>query len=70
MDSPRRSWLKAFTWQLLGLLVSTLIGAGFTGSFAEGAGLALTLASVGMVLYVVHERCWGSIEWGRNATER
>jgi len=69
MDSPRRSWLKALTWQLLGLLVSTGIGAAFTGSVAQGAGLAMTLALVGLVLYVVHERLWGCIAWGRPGSE-
>ena len=64
MDSPRRSIIKAVSWQLVGLAVSFAVGTGFTGDVAGGARIALTLAVVGGVLFTLHERLWARVRWG------
>lgn len=66
MDSPRRTAAKAITWQAMGLLVMTGIGYGVTGSVGAGGSIAVLGAGVGTVCYVVHERVWARIRWGRD----
>ena len=56
---------KAVTWQLLGLVTTTVIGWVITGSAAASAGLAASSAAVGFVCYVLHERLWHVVPWGR-----
>ena len=66
MDSPRRTAAKAITWQAMGLLVMTGIGYGVTGSVGAGGSIAVLGAGVRTVYYVVHERVWARIRWGRD----
>jgi len=65
MESPTRTIAKAVSWQLLGLLSMTLIGYLYTGSLAAAGSLALVTAIVGAVCYVLHERAWNRVAWGR-----
>ena len=64
-DSPRRSIVKALTWQAVGLLVMTTITWLVTGSVTTGGAIALLGAATGMVTYVLHERLWAQVGWGR-----
>lgn len=70
MDSAGRSIAKAVSWQALGLISSTLIAYGFTGSLAESGALAFTSMGVASVVYVLHERIWNAVGWGRNGHGR
>ncbi|WP_114287475.1 DUF2061 domain-containing protein [Candidatus Halocynthiibacter alkanivorans] len=65
MDSRRRLWAKAITWQVLGLFSMTALGAAFTGSFTAGGYFALAAAAIGLISYVIHERLWARVQWGR-----
>ncbi|NCC21264.1 MAG: DUF2061 domain-containing protein [Alphaproteobacteria bacterium] len=65
MESCTRSLVKAITWQLLGLCTTTVITFLFTGSLAEAAGLTVSLTLVALVMYVIHERIWQFVRWGR-----
>ena len=65
METRKRTLTKAFLWQLLGLAVMALIGWAMTGSATLGGGLALANAAVGFVTYVLYERVWARIGWGR-----
>lgn len=65
MDSPARSIVKAVTWQLLGLLTMTLLAWAATGSLTAAGGLALGAAATGFVCFILHERIWARIRWGR-----
>lgn len=64
MDSRARSIAKAISWQILGLIVTALIGWLYTGSLQQAGGFAVTLQLVGFVIYVVHERAWQAVPWG------
>lgn len=66
METHARTLAKAATWQLLGLLAMTLIGYAFTGSIGAGGALALASTACGTVTYVVHERAWARVRWGRH----
>lgn len=65
MDSTRRTLFKALTWQALGLITTGTIGYVFTGSVVESGALAVTSALLGLICYVMHERLWTRIAWGR-----
>jgi len=66
MDRPRRTFAKAATWQALGLLTMTVIGYVITGSVGAGGSIAAAGAGVGAVCYVIHERVWARVRWGRD----
>ena len=66
METTRRAIAKAVTWQLMGLVVMTAITYAITGSVAEGGLIAVVGAASGLATYVLHERVWSGIAWGRN----
>ncbi|QYO75350.1 DUF2061 domain-containing protein [Devosia salina] len=65
MESPARSIVKAITWQLLGLVTMTALAWLATGSLAAAGGLAISGALSGFVCFILHERLWARISWGR-----
>lgn len=66
MDSRRRSIVKAVVWNLIGLATMSLVGLAATGSVTLGGTLALVNTGVGLVMYVLYERVWSGILWGRH----
>ncbi|NVO55481.1 DUF2061 domain-containing protein [Rhodobacteraceae bacterium B1Z28] len=66
METRRRSVVKAVVWNAMGLAVMTLVGLIATGSAAVGGALALINTAIGLTLYVIYERVWAGISWGRN----
>lgn len=64
-ESKTRTWLKAILWQAIGLLSMTIIGYLTTGSLQQGGVFALYSTLFGLVMYVVYERLWTRISWGR-----
>lgn len=65
-ESTTRSLAKAVTWQLTGLVTMTLLAWHATGDIAAAGGLALSGAATGFVCFVLHERLWARIRWGRH----
>jgi len=49
----------------MGLGVMTLVGLVATGSAAVGGTLAVVNTAIGLTMYVVYERIWAGITWGR-----
>lgn len=70
METRRRSLVKAVIWNLIGLLSMTLVGLVATGSVALGGTLAVVNTLVGFTCYLVYERVWAGIGWGRGAVGR
>lgn len=66
MDTRRRSVVKAVVWNVIGLAVMTIIGLIATGSAAIGGTLAVINTAIGLTMYVLYERVWAGIQWGRN----
>ncbi|WP_299893805.1 DUF2061 domain-containing protein [uncultured Ruegeria sp.] len=66
METRRRSVVKAIAWNAMGLATMTLVGLVATGSVAVGGALALINTAIGLTLYVIYERLWAGISWGRN----
>ncbi len=66
METGKRTILKAILWNMLGLLSMAGVGYAATGSAALGGGLALANTVIGFVCYVLYERVWARIHWGRH----
>mgnify|MGYP001086068743 CR=1 FL=1 len=66
METRQRSIVKAVIWNLIGLGVMALVGFVATGSFAVGGTMALINAAIGLMTYVLYERLWQNIRWGRH----
>ncbi|MDX1743838.1 MAG: DUF2061 domain-containing protein [Ruegeria sp.] len=66
METRQRSVVKAVLWNAMGLVVMTLVGLIATGSAAVGGTLAIVNTAIGLTLYVIYERVWAGITWGRN----
>ncbi len=58
--------MKALVWNAMGLAMMTLVGLIATGSAALGGMVALVNTAIGLTLYVIYERVWAGISWGRN----
>ena len=67
METTRRSFVKAVVWTLIGLISMTLTGLWLTGSAEVGGTLALINTGLGLVSYVIYERVWARVTWGRQA---
>ncbi|MHC1635402.1 MAG: DUF2061 domain-containing protein [Candidatus Methanospirareceae archaeon] len=65
-DSWIRSWTKSFTWRVLGIVILVLISYFVTGSLAKASVITFVFHGIRVVLYVLHERAWELIEWGRS----
>lgn len=65
METARRTLVKALVWQALGLVVMALVGWAFTGSVALAGGMAAANMAIGFATYLIHERIWARVRWGR-----
>lgn len=65
METPKRTWTKAILWQVLGLFSMLVVGFLFTGSMAVGGAMAVVNALIGFTVYILFERAWNRISWGR-----
>ncbi len=66
METRQRTVVKALLWNLIGLSVMALVGLALTGSFALGGGMALVNTGIGIICYLIYERVWQRIDWGRH----
>lgn len=67
MDSRKRTLAKALVWNAIGLIMMMIVGFVATGSLALGGAMAVVNAALGLSLYVIFERVWDRIHWGRHA---
>lgn len=65
MESHRRSILKAVTWRLFAVLVTTLVVYLFTREVALSLGIGLADTAIKIVAYYAHERLWDRMDFGR-----
>ncbi|NOD63114.1 MULTISPECIES: DUF2061 domain-containing protein [unclassified Ruegeria] len=66
METRRRSVVKAIVWNVMGLVTMTVVGLIATGSATVGGVVALVNTAIGLTMYVIYERVWAGISWGRN----
>lgn len=67
METRARSIVKAIIWNMIGLLMMCLVGYVATGSLTVGGAMALVNAVIGLTCYVIYERVWAQVSWGRHA---
>lgn len=65
METRTRSLVKALIWNVIGLVSMALVGFLATGSAAVGGAMALINTFIGFVLYLLYERLWSRVRWGR-----
>ncbi len=66
MDTKTRTLTKALVWNAIGLATMALVGFLATGSLAVGGSMALVNAALGLSMYVIYERVWDRVAWGRS----
>lgn len=66
MDTTKRTLVKAVLWNVLGLFTMGLVGYLATGSWLTGGAMAVINTALGFTLYVLYERLWSRIGWGRD----
>lgn len=70
METRRRTVIKAVIWQIMGLVVMVAVGWALTGSIATGGWFAVINTVIGFTSYVLYERVWSRIGWGRVPRQR
>jgi len=65
METRKRTLVKAIVWNIIGLTVMSLVGLAMTGSVAIGGAMALVNTIIGLLTYILYERLWSRIAWGR-----
>ena len=65
METRRRTLVKAVLWNMIGLAVMAAVGMVLTGSALVGGTMALINTAIGLIAYVIYERIWAQITWGR-----
>ncbi|MBU3258842.1 DUF2061 domain-containing protein [Roseovarius sp. PS-C2] len=66
METRKRTLVKAIVWNIIGLTVMALVGLTLTGSVAVGGAMAVVNTMIGLTMYVLYERVWARISWGRH----
>jgi uncharacterized membrane protein len=67
-ETSKRTLIKALSWQLMGVLVMAAVAYVVTGSLIGAGGFSLALQAFSLVCYILHERVWGRISWGLQAS--
>ncbi|MBK0326701.1 DUF2061 domain-containing protein [Rhodobacteraceae bacterium F11138] len=66
METRARSVVKAVIWNAIGLTVMVLVGYVATGSVTTGGAMALVNTAIGLSTYILYERIWSNVRWGRH----
>lgn len=67
METSRRTLMKAITWQALGIVTTAALGYPHTGSLWGALSLAVSASASGFVFFLLHEKIWNAVRWGRKA---
>ena len=67
METTRRIAVKALSWQAAGLASMSVLGYLLTGSWEIAGSFALSASALGLVSYMVHEKIWSGVAWGRRS---
>jgi len=65
METRKRSLVKALVWNAIGFATMTLVGFLATGSASLGGTMAVINTALGFACYVIYERVWTRVSWGR-----
>lgn len=65
MDTAARTLVKSGLWSAIGFAVMSVVGFVATGSFVTGGVMAAVNTIIGCLTYIVYERVWSRVRWGR-----
>jgi uncharacterized membrane protein len=65
-ETLRRSIAKSLVWRATGILILGTLSYLLTGDWREAGAIAVTFNAISMSLYVLHERIWNRVQWGRH----
>jgi len=65
METNRRIISKAMTWQTSGIATMTVLSYPHTETLSEALLLALSASATGFVAFLIHEKIWNRVSWGR-----
>ncbi|WP_172293421.1 DUF2061 domain-containing protein [Pseudoruegeria sp. HB172150] len=65
METRQRTVVKAVLWSVLGWIIMALVGLTCTGSLTTSGTMAAINTALGLLSYVIYERIWTNIAWGR-----
>ncbi len=68
-SNPRRSFVKAVSWRVVGSLDTAFWGWWFTGSFKIAGSIATFEIITKIVLFYFHERAWAHSRFGLRKIE-
>ena len=60
-----RSFLKSVSWRIIGTLDTIIISYVITGEISFALSIGGIELVTKMILYVVHERLWNKLNWGK-----
>ena len=66
-DTAKRSLVKTLTWRVAGSTSTFTIAYLVTGNVGMSSGIAVIQMLVNTVLYLIHERAWNRVEWGKES---
>jgi len=59
MDSKSKSVIKAITWGILVLLITTIVCFAILGSWSVSIAIGILSTLLETLFYYIHERLWG-----------
>ena len=65
MEKLSRSLVKTLSWRFVVLILDFIIAYLFTRDFGISSKLALAKMAVASVFYLLHERAWNKVIWGK-----
>ena len=65
IDNKKRLLVKAFTWRLLASTVLAALAWTFTGNVTQVTLIVLLYNIVQIAFYIIHEKLWNFIRWGK-----
>lgn len=65
MDPTKRTVAKTISWRLVGSGTTFLITYCVSGNLDIASTIAIAQLTANTILYFIHERLWGRVNWGR-----
>jgi uncharacterized membrane protein len=69
LESRKRSFTKSITWRILAVLILAVVAYAITRDPLQTTIITVITHSIKFVAYYIHERFWGSVNWGYEPKE-
>lgn len=65
-ERPHRSIAKALTFRILVIIINGILVFAITKRFDITSGVVAAQTIINTIIYVIHERVWNYIQWGKH----